>query len=243
MLTIRQRLESGAFGVVYKVTDETTSTDYALKEIPCLNASEILNAIREGQTIKQISHGNGIAVTDADLLCDAHGLKMLILTEYCAGGNLNEHLTRPSSDLMNFKWMKQSAAARAFLHSRQFAHRDLKPDNVLLTATENVKLADLSLAREYIALKRTDARRQDSSWMASYAQYYMTSGVGTMHWMAPEFFRSRYTEKADVFPLGAIFYAILERDFVMIHGKASLRRVQEYSWRRKGRPWLCNGNV
>ena len=47
----------------------------------------------------------------------------------------------------------------------------------------------------------------------------MNSGVGPLHWMAPEFFSSRYTEKADVFSLGTLFFAILERDFVMINGK------------------------
>ena len=38
--------------------------------------------------------------------------------------------------------------------------------------------------------------------------------------MAPEFFSRRYTEKADVFSLGTLFYAILERDFVMVNRKA-----------------------
>ena len=39
------------------------------------------------------------------------------------------------------------AAAPAFLHSRSVVHRDLKADNVLLTATEDAKLADFGLAR------------------------------------------------------------------------------------------------
>ena len=47
----------------------------------------------------------------------------------------------------------------------------------------------------------------------------MNSGIGPIHWMAPEFFSSRYTEKADVFSLGTLLFAILERDFVMINGK------------------------
>ena len=95
----------------------------------------------------------------------------------------------------------------------------MKADNVLLTATEDVKLADFGLAREYIALKRIDAFRDDGSWMSCYTQYYMNSGVGPIHWVAPEFFSGRYTEKADVFSLGTLFFAILERDFVMINGK------------------------
>ena len=51
-------------------------------------------------------------------------------------------------------------------------------------------------------------------------QYYMNSGVGPVHWVAPEFFACRYTEKADVFSLGTLFFAILERDIVVIGGKA-----------------------
>ena len=217
-LILQQRLGNGAFGVVYKVRDEETSTDFALKDVLCLNDSEIHNAIREVETLNQIRHENVIDVIEADQFRDNEGLHMLILTEYCAGGNLNERLSRPSNDLVNFKWMRQTASALAFLHSSRVVHRDLKPDNVLLTAEEDVKLADFGLAREYIALKRNDARR-GGSWMTSYAEYYMTSGTGPLHWIAPEFFLQHYTEKADVFSLGVLFFAILERDFIKIDGK------------------------
>ena len=90
---------------------------------------------------------------------------------------------------------------------------------MLLTAAEDVKLADFGLPREYTALKRTNAQQDDGSWLTSYTQYYMSSGVGPIHWVAPEFFTGHYTEKADVFSLGTLFFAILERDVIVIDRK------------------------
>ena len=213
---IQQRLGNGAFGVVYKVIDEASYEVYALKDVLCLYDSALRNAIREAITLNKISHQNVIAVMGADQFQDSTGLHMLLLTEYCSGGSLNDRLARPSSKEMNMKWMCQTAAALAHLHSRGVVHRDLKADNVLLTATEDVKLADFGLAREYTALKRTD---DEGSWLTSYTQYYMNSGVGPVHWVAPEFFTGHYTGKADVFSLGTLFFAILERDFIEIDGK------------------------
>ena len=214
VLSIQQRLGNGAFGVVYKVRDEKSLIEYALKDILCSGDSENLNASREVETLKKISHENVIAVVGADQQRDAQGSHMLILTEYCPGGNLNERLTRPSSEKMNLKWMSELAAGLSYLHSVNVIHRDLKPENVLLTATDNVKLADFGLAREFIALKQTKAQRDDGSWMTTYIQYYMESVLGTPYWMAPEVFYGHYTEKADVFSLGVLFFAILERDFI-----------------------------
>ena len=218
IVTIQERLGNGAFGVVYKVIEEASSLVYALKDVLCLNASALRNAVREAQTLSQISHENVIDIMGAEDFRDNQGfVHMLLLIEYCSGGNLNERLARPSTEEMNLKWMSQIAAALAYLHSHGVVHRDLKPENVLLTGMEDVKLADFGLARTYIALKQTGAPQDDVSWMTSYSQYYMNSMVGTIPWMAPEYFtKGRYTEKADVFSLGTLFYAILERNFFQL---------------------------
>ena len=136
---IQQRLSNGAFGVVYKVKDEANSTVYALKDVLlCLNVSALRNAVREDTTLNKISHQNVIAVMGADEFQDSKGLHMLLLTEYCSGGSLNDRLARPSSEEMNMKWICQTAAALAHLHSHGVVQGDLKADNVLLTATEDV---------------------------------------------------------------------------------------------------------
>lgn len=148
-VTVQQRLGAGAFGVVYKVKEEATVNEYALKDVVCEDQSELIAVMNEIQTLCKIStHENVISITAAGHYKAQGSLHMTILTKFYVGGNLKERLHRPSSDLMNFKWMRQMTAGLAFLHSKNVVHRDLKPENVLLTATEDVKLADFGLARE-----------------------------------------------------------------------------------------------
>ena len=201
--------------------DEAGSELYALKDVLCLNVSQRLNAIREAETLHKTSHENIIAIKGAGRFVDnQHNLHMLILNEYCAGRNLNERLARPSSERINWKWMSQAADAVAYLHLNGVVHRDLKPENVLLNRRGNVKLADFGLAREYIAPRRVDARRNDGSWMQKVPQYYIDYEVGTTYWLAPKYFTDHYTEKADVFSLGLLFFAILKRDYIESNRKA-----------------------
>lgn len=81
-LRIKQRLGKGAFGVVYKVKDEATAKVYALKDILCINRSEIMNVLGEICTMNQISHENVISVIEAERLHDDEGdLHMLIYSD------------------------------------------------------------------------------------------------------------------------------------------------------------------
>lgn len=215
---IEQVLGQGAFGTVSRVRDTVTAEVFALKDIACqTDPTAITSALHEINTLRSLSHPNIIKLIAADQLLDMQGTHVLILMEYCSGGNLNDRLARPDYDpLKNLKWMRQIAAALAYLHSCNTVHRDLKPENVLLTDQlhEDIKLADFGLARKYIALKQINAR------LVNDAQYYMQTVAGTPYWMAPEVFAGHYNEKSDVFSLGVLFFAIVERGFIqMANGK------------------------
>ena len=216
LVKIKRLLGSGAFGNVYKVKDEATGMKYALKHV-VHQSEESEAAMQEIDILGQISHANVVILITRDRRSYADGLHELILMEYCAGGTLNKRLDRPSSDLVNIKWMKQGTSALDYLHQKNVVHRDLKTENVLLTETEDIKLADFGLARPFLALKTNT--RSGFSTDPLLAKYYMNSPVGTPHWMAPEVFKGHYTEKADVFSLGTIFFAILQRDCVDVNGE------------------------
>ena len=228
----QRKLGEGAFGVVYQVKDQASSKVFALKDIRCENESALDNAVSEAENLyKVVSHKNIITIQGVDTYKEKSGSRhFLILTELCAGGNLNERLTQPSSDQMNLKWMSQIADALSYLHSKGIVHRDLKPENVLLTNKQNVKMADFGLAREYVALKRADPVNE---WLTFYKQYYMNTFAGSPPWMAPEVFRGHYTQKADVFSLGVIFFAILERDYDTFQGKRYYGAFAQLKWEGK----------
>ena len=224
LVEIQQQLGAGAFGVVYKVKDVATSSEYALKAVVCENESDILDVKNEILTLRKISHQNIISIIESGDYEDTEGsLHMLILTEYCSGGNLNDRLTRASSENVSeeleCKWIVQMAKALQFLHSINLVHRDLKPENVLLTANDDIKIGDFGLAREFISLKQTGTVQGTVSTYLTYKRYYMNTFAGTPHWMAPEVFaglqgHGHYNEKADVFSLDILLLAILERDFI-----------------------------
>ena len=240
--TTQKKLGEGAFGVVYQVQDQASSKVFALKNILCEIESALNNAVSEAKNLfKVVSHKNIITIQGVDTYRENAGsMHFLILTELCAGGSLNERLTRPSSDQMNVKWMVQISDALSYLHSKGIVHRDLKPENVLLTNKDDVKMADFGLARDYIALKRADP---ENEWLTFYKQYYMNTLAGTPHWIAPEVFRGHYTQKADVFSLGVIFFAILERDYVTFKGKRYYGAFAELRWQgRVGLGYAMSAN-
>ena len=213
-MAIQQQLGIGGFGVVHKVKDVETSSEYALKDVVCKNQWDISAVKNEILTLSNISHPNVISIFESGDYDDTEGLRhMLILTEYCPGGNLNDRLTRESSKEVECKWIRQMAEVLHFLHSRNLVHRDLKPENVLLNENDDIKIGDFGLAREFISVKGT------VTTYVTYAGNYMNTVAGTRDWMAPEVFPGQegyghYSEKADVFSLGILFWAILERDFI-----------------------------
>ena len=223
LVEIQQEIGEGAYGKVYKVKDVLTSSECALKVVACSRQPrpgktepDVMNEI---QTLRKISHPNVISIIESGCYppipwASTH---MLILTEYCPRGNLNDRLTRTSSKAVERKWIFQMAAALHFLHSNNVVHRDLKPENVLMTATDDIKIGDFGLAREFISIFSIPWGNDD--WVIPYASYYMNTFAGSPPWMAPEVFRGHYNEKADVFSLGILFLAILERDFCYYKGK------------------------
>ena len=114
-------------------------------------------------------HPNIVALLDAFLTED----KLILVLEYCAGGELFEHLAGegPYSEQAASEMVKQMAHVLHFLHQHNCTHRDLKPENILLANNDDemplIKVADFGLA----------TMKQEP---------FMTSVCGTWAYCAPE---------------------------------------------------------
>lgn len=210
-VSILQQLGHGAFGVVHKVHDDR-GCFYALKSIICDSYNIHKSAVQEIRCLSNLQHPNIVKVFAADLQFDVQGKSWIyILLEFCGAGTLNQRLSSQTSDNTNLKWMVQIADALQYLHATNIMHRDLKPDNILLSNEDDIKVADFGLARTFSAKDR-----DDREWISVYLQAYIGTLAGSPFWMAPEVFYRHYDEKADVFSLGILFFCISERQFITI---------------------------
>jgi serine/threonine-protein kinase len=192
---ILDRLGKGSMGVVYKARQLSVDRVVAVKillDALAQNKEFIKRFEREAQIAAKLSHNNVVNAIDAGEV----GGHYYFVMEYVEGLTIKDYIDKNKIFEEKEAIRIVLAVAEALKHAshRGLIHRDVKPENVILTKDGGVKLADLGLAR------LTD----DEKWGVSEAGM----AIGTPYYISPEQVRGQtdIDIRADIYSLGATFY-------------------------------------
>jgi len=192
------KMAEGGMGAVYKVRHRFFDEIRVIKVMrPGFDASDELKErfLGEAKRGKQLRHPNLAEVLDFSIASD--GTAYMVM-EYIEGVNLREVLARNNGPL-DYRSViaiaEQTLSALEYLHSRKFVHRDISPDNIMLTREGGaVKLIDLGIAKSLEAnLHLTMAGRF----------------IGKVQYAPPEQFSGRVDPRSDLYSLGVVLYELL----------------------------------
>lgn len=146
---IERVLGSGAMGMVYLVTQLSDGSRWAMKVANELRGVALARLAREAHIASKLRHANVVQVRDIDVATRGF---MYIVLELVEGQSLRDRLRErgplPLGEALPI--LEQLARGLAALHAANIAHRDLKPDNVLVTEQGGapvVKIADFGISR------------------------------------------------------------------------------------------------
>lgn len=224
-----KHLGSGGYGHVslYRKFD---GTQVAAKEIHKENLSKgnKKSLLKELYSLENLSNKN--SQCNPHVVCIFEVIEsdkyFIIITEYIDGPTLTLALneldtnTPFESSATILRWMIDIAEAVEYMHSKNFVHRDIKPDNIMIDyptndSNGNAKLIDLGM---------TCVESKNSSETNPYA--CTNSMKGTPNFMAPEVFEKRIRDfeysKIDIYSLGKLF-------FVMATGKTPTSKAKNFN--------------
>ena len=197
-------LGAGGMGEVYHARDTELERDVAVKVLPDAASGDpawLERFRREARALSRLSHPNILEIFDAG---SDDGIRYVV-TELLEGRTLRDHLEHGRLPIR-----KAVAIADAIsrglgaAHAQGVVHRDVKPENVLLTLDGRVKVLDFGIA----SLHEPDPAAID----VTEAQTVTSAGtlLGTIGYMAPEQVRGETADaRSDVFAVGCVLYEML----------------------------------
>ncbi|MFN7973691.1 MAG: serine/threonine-protein kinase [Acidobacteriota bacterium] len=194
---IERQLGEGGMGTVYRARDTKLDRLVALKFLRSGKDDEETRArfLREAKAACRLDHGNVGTVYGVG----EHEGHPYIAMAYYDGETLHERIKRGPMALPAIAdVVRQIVAGLGAAHDAGVVHRDLKPPNVMITPSGQVKLLDFGLAK--VASRTGSTSRLTDTGVV----------MGTMAYMSPEQARGeRVDARADVWALGVIAYEML----------------------------------
>ncbi|RMG83572.1 MAG: serine/threonine protein kinase [Chloroflexi bacterium] len=217
---------SGGMAVIYKAIDQVLGRTVAIKILrPSLTGdNEFLERFRnEARSIANLAHPNIVTVHDVGNDGPTH----YIVMEFVEGTDLKKiirtHGSLPVERALNLAI--QICSGIGFAHRAGIVHADIKPQNILVTSDDTVKVTDFGIAQ---ALSDTiPGQRADVVW-------------GSPHYFAPEQARGeRPTPASDVYAIGIVMFEMLtgrlpyvgasQQDLALAHIRERIPLVTEYN--------------
>ena len=192
---IQEVLGVGGMAVVYRAYDNIDDRPVAVKVLKdeYLANEEFRRRFKnESKAIAMLSHPNIVKVYDV-----SYGERLqYIVMEYVEGITLKEYIEQrrviPWKEAVHF--LTQILRALQHAHDRGVVHRDVKPQNVMLLHSGNIKVTDFGIAR----FTRSETRTMTEN------------AIGSVHYISPEQARGDLTDgKSDIYSVGVVLYEML----------------------------------
>lgn len=153
---------------------------------------KIKHMLREIDIMRHLKHDNIVRLFDIQYERFGHsGIRLFVVMEYCERGDMSS-VEKPLSERQCKEYFCGIMSGLRYLHKRGIVHRDVKPQNVLLTAAGVVKIADFTFARHVEQ------------------QQMLETMCGTPLYIAPEIMDGApYDAKCDLWSLGIMLYQYL----------------------------------
>lgn len=235
-------LGKGSFGVVYLVEQRSTSKLYALKRMSKEHYENKNSCDRAAAFAERDVMVESRCQWCIDILCSFQDSKNIYLVmDFVQGGDLFGFIGRKGIFTVEEAafYIAELLAALNTVHIRGYVHRDVKPDNVLITASGHLKLMDFGLctlaedidddAEDHMTAPNrlpsqpnaAQSQRQMQTICSPSAQGRSTSGglqrqrtiCGTPQYMAPEMFHGICSPESDTWAVGIIAYLMLSTTF------------------------------
>ena len=192
-----EKIAEGGMGTVYRGRNRTSGEIVAVKVVPqhfLANPVVLKRFEQEYVVARSIDHPNIVKAIDFG----REGETRYLVMEFVNGESLGQKIERDGrmSEEEAIRVITLVAQGLENAHKQGMIHRDVKPDNILLTRDGQVKLTDLGLVKEVDAeLNLTRTGR----------------GLGTPHFMSPEQFRNakKADVRCDIYSLGSTLYMMV----------------------------------
>jgi eukaryotic-like serine/threonine-protein kinase len=197
---VGRRLGVGGMGQVYVADDPTLKRSVAIKRAAPrseANPADRKRFLKEAQRASALNHPNVGAMYDVV----EHAGELWLVMEYVEGETLRHRLKRPISREEFFAIAIQCCEGLQAAHEKGIIHGDIKPENIMLTPGNRVKILDFGVARRAWSSSPNDATKSMET---------MTASGGTPAYMAPEVLLQKPDDgRSDIFSLGLVFYEML----------------------------------